>query len=121
MIVREVIAEGNYTAIDYVNDAIDVLQSRLVKKPTFALYIMAFEQVKCVKNILLEVEKDKSKLHTMNLGVLASKEFDTTDPELAQSLSNVNYIASQVGQGLKVILPHQIDPEYKKRKKRCSK
>jgi len=36
----------------------------------------------------------------MNLGTLASKEFDTTDPELAKHLSNANYIASQIGAGL---------------------
>lgn len=53
----------------------------------------------------------------MNLGSLASKEFDTTDPEMAKHLSNANYIASQIGAGLKVILPHQTDPEYKKREK----
>lgn len=53
----------------------------------------------------------------MSLGSLASKEFDTTDPELAKHLSNANYIASQIGAGLKVILPHQTDPEYEKRKK----
>lgn len=53
----------------------------------------------------------------MNLGGLAFKEFDTTDPEHAKHLSNANYIASQMGAGLKVILPHQTDPEYEKRKK----
>ena len=57
----------------------------------------------------------------MNLGSLASKEVDTTDPELAKHLSNANYIASQTAAGLKVILPHQTDPEYEKRKKRYLK
>lgn len=57
----------------------------------------------------------------MNLGVLASKEFDTTDAELAEQLSNANYIASQMGQGLKIILPHEQDLEYLKRQKRYRK
>ena len=74
-----------------------------------------------IKSILIGVEKYKSKLHTLNLGVLASKEFDTTDVELAQHLSNANYIASQMGQGLKVILPHEQDIEYLKRQKRYRK
>ncbi|WIL43846.1 immunity protein Tsi6 family protein [Pantoea agglomerans] len=52
---------------------------------------------------------------------MASKEFDTTDPELSRHLSNANYIASQIVAGLKVILPRQNDPEYEKRKKRYLK
>ena len=74
-----------------------------------------------LKKILTGQEKDKSPIHSMTLGSLASKEFDTTDPELAKHLSNANYIASQIGAGLKVILPHQVDPEYEKRKKRYLK
>lgn len=66
----------------------------------------------------------------MTLSSLASKEFDTTDPELAKHLSNANYIASQIGAGLKVILPssgtlpgrgqypaHRTVPEYEIRQK----
>lgn len=108
----------DYTATDYVNDAINVTRQRLAQNPSFSLYIMALNQLEYVKDILSGKEKDKSRIHTMNLGVLASKEFDTSDPELAKQLSNVNYIASQLGQGLKIILPNQTDPEYVKRKKR---
>lgn len=52
--------------------------------------------------------------------MLASKEFDTTDAELAEHLSNAKYIASQMGQGLKIILPHEQDVEYLKDKKDIS-
>lgn len=107
----------NYTALDYINDAIDAINNRLEQNPTFSLYVMAKNQLDYIKSILTGAEKDKSKLHTLNLGVLASKEFDTTDAELAQHLSNANYIASQMGQGLKVILPHEQDVEYLKRQK----
>lgn len=71
-----------------------------------------------IKSVLIVAKKDKSKLHSLNLGVLASKEFDTTDAELAEHLSNADYIASQMGQGLKNILPHEQDVEYLKRQKR---
>ena len=111
----------NYTALDYINDAIDAIKNRLEQNPTFSLYVMAKNQLDYIKSILTGAEKDKSKLHTLNLGVLASKEFDTTDAELAQHLSNANYIASQMGQGLKVILPHEQDVEYLKRQKRYRK
>ncbi|MCE1969620.1 immunity protein Tsi6 family protein [Enterobacter cloacae] len=114
-------SKENYTALDYINDAIDAINHRLQENPTFSLYIMAKNQLEYIKSILTGAEKDKSKLHTLNLGVLASKEFDTTDAELAQHLSNANYIASQMGQGLKVILPHEQDVEYLKRQKRYRK
>ncbi|EFM17502.1 MULTISPECIES: immunity protein Tsi6 family protein [Pantoea] len=110
-----------YTALDYINDAIDITNQRAMEKPDFRVFQVALKQLMYVKKILTGEEKDKSVLHSMNLGSLASKEFDTTDPELAKHLSNANYIASQIGAGLKVILPHQIDPEYEKRKKRYLK
>ena len=110
-----------YTALDYINDAIDITNQRAMEKPEFTVFQVALKQLIYVKKILTGEEKDKSVLHSMSLGSLASKEFDTTDPELAKHLSNANYIASQIGAGLKVILPHQTDPEYEKRKKRYLK
>lgn len=115
------INKEEYTALDYINDAIDITNQRALDKPDFTVFQVALKQLIYVKKILTGEENDKSVLHSMNLGSLASKEFDTTDPELAKHLSNANYIASQIGAGLKVILPHQTDPEYEKRKKRCLK
>lgn len=110
-----------YTALDYINDAIDITNRRAIEQPDFTIFQVALKQLIYVKKILTGEEKDKSVLHSMNLGSLASKEFDTTDPELARHLSNANYIASQIGAGLKVILPHQTDPEYERRKRRYLK
>jgi len=115
------INKDEYTALDYINDAIDITNQRAMEKPEFTVFQVALKQLVCLKKVLTGEEKDKSVLHSMNLGSLASKEFDTTDPELAKHLSNANYIASQIGAGLKVILPHQTDPEYERRKKRYLK
>ena len=111
----------SYTALDYINDAIHVVNLRLSANSEFSLYSLAKAQLEYIKRILIGAESDKSKLHTLNLGALASKEFDTTDEELAGHLSNANYIASQMAQGLKVILPHEQDTEYLKRQKRYKK
>lgn len=111
----------NYTALDYINDAIYVVSLRISTNSEFPLYTLAEEQLEYIKNILIGAEGNKSKLHTLNLGALASKEFETTDEELAGHLSNANYIASQMAQGLKVILPHEQDIEYLKRQKRYKK
>lgn len=110
-----------YTALDYINDAIYVVNARLSTNSEFPLYLLAQKQLDYIKSVLIGTESDKSKLHTLNLGALASKEFETTDEELAGHLSNANYIASQMAQGLKVILPHEQDIEYLKRQKRYQK
>lgn len=107
--------------IDYLNEALLILKQRQTKLPNFPLYQSAINQIEYVKSILEGKENDKSKLHTMTLGAYASKEFDTTDPELAKHLSNVNYIVSQMASGLKVILPHEQDLEYINRQKRYKK
>lgn len=109
------------TTIDYVNESLLILKQRQTKLPNFPLYQSAINQIEYVKAILEGKENDKSKLHTMTLGVYASKEFDTTDPELAKHLSDVNYIVSQMASGLKVILPHEQDLEYINRQKRYKK
>ncbi|HII4320756.1 TPA: immunity protein Tsi6 family protein [Enterobacter cloacae] len=108
----------SYTAMDYIENALDAIQERKSIHPSFSLYNMAEKQVAYVRDILTGKNKDKSKLHALNLGAMAEKEFETTDEELARHLSNVNYIASQMAQGLKGILPHEQDNEYLKRQKR---
>jgi len=120
-IFRGLMNKESYTALDYINDAIHVVSLRISSKPEFSIYSLAKAQLEYIKSILIGTESDKSKLHTLNLGALASKEFDTTDEELAGHLSNANYIASQMAQGLKVILPHEQDTEYLKRQKRYKK
>ncbi|EGQ5282489.1 ADP-ribosylglycohydrolase family protein [Enterobacter hormaechei] len=60
--------------------------------------------------------KRRDSEYSLNLGTLASKAFSTTDEELAKHLSNANYIASQMAQGLKIILPHEQDSEFLNRK-----
>ncbi|WP_313128385.1 immunity protein Tsi6 family protein [Pseudescherichia vulneris] len=114
-------SKQSYTALDYINDAIHAVSLRISTNSEFPLYTLAEEQLEYIKNILIGAESDKSKLHTLNLGALATKEFETTDEELAGHLSNANYIASQMARGLKVILPHEQDAEYLKRQKRYRK
>ncbi|HCR1837505.1 TPA: hypothetical protein ONB80_003895 [Enterobacter kobei] len=106
------------TGMDYIENTLAAIQERRSIHPSFSVYNVAENQVAYVRDLLAGKEKDKSKLHTLNLGAMAAKEFETTDEELARHLSNVNYIASQMADGLKVILPHEQDNEYLKRQKR---
>lgn len=42
----------------------------------------------------------------------ATKEFEATDPIFEDRLGDAFYIASQIRKGLKVKLPHQVDPNF---------
>lgn len=42
----------------------------------------------------------------------ATKEFEASDPIFEERLMDAFYIASQIRQGLKIKLPHQVSPNY---------
>ncbi|ORM70498.1 immunity protein Tsi6 family protein [Pantoea rwandensis] len=58
------------------------------------------------------IEQDKSHYSKVNFGYQVTKEFDTTDFEMAKYFINANYTASQTGEGLKLFRLHQADPDY---------
>lgn len=47
----------------------------------------------------------------------AVKEFEASDPIFEERLVDAFYIASQIRQGLKIKLPHQVNPNYDLKKK----
>jgi len=75
-----------------------------------AIFFSMINQIKYVKTVLINPNADRSKLHDISLGNFAAKEFDGLDPELSEALSNVNYIAYQIGHGLKIDLQVLEDP-----------
>lgn len=92
-------------AIDYIDKAIAITRLREASCPAFPLYSSSLIQLDFIRNILLGVEKDKSRLHTLTIGAWAAKEFEETDPELAHALGTAYYIGIQIGRGLKIQLP----------------
>ncbi|WP_370951592.1 immunity protein Tsi6 family protein, partial [Enterobacter hormaechei] len=50
--LRWLMNKENYTALDYINDAIDAINNRLEQNPTFSLYVMAKNQLDYIKSIL---------------------------------------------------------------------
>ena len=93
-------------AIDYIDEAIAITRLREASCPAFPLYASSLIQLDFIKNILLGVEKDKSRLHKLTIGAWAGKEFEETDPELARALGTAYYIGIQIGRGLKIQLPY---------------
>ncbi|MCY1465523.1 Tsi6 [compost metagenome] len=61
--------------------------------------------MKYIKAVFDGTEKDKSKLHRLTIGAIASKEFEENDPELARVLKDAYYVAIQSAHGLKIQLP----------------
>lgn len=92
-------------AIGYIDEAIAISRQREASCPAFPLYASALIQLDFIRNILLGIEKDKSRLHKLTIGAWAGKEFEETDPELAHALGIAYYIGIQIGRGLKIKLP----------------
>jgi hypothetical protein len=93
------------TPLAYVEKAIALTTDRRSGCAQFPVYGLLLEQLAYVKAVFEGAETDKSKLHRLSIGAIAAKEFEETDPELADALKNAYYVAIQSGRGLKIILP----------------
>lgn len=51
----------NYTELNDVNNALDIINQRLEAKPDFSLYVMVKCHLDYIKSIITGAEKDKSK------------------------------------------------------------
>ncbi|MFJ3485585.1 immunity protein Tsi6 family protein [Pseudomonas sp. NPDC090202] len=93
------------TPLGYVEKAIAVTLDRQNRCPQFPVYDLLLQQLQYVKAVFEGVDKDKSRLHQLTIGAIASKEFEENDPELARALKDAFYVAIQSGRGLKIKLP----------------
>ncbi|TDF86152.1 immunity protein Tsi6 family protein [Pseudomonas sp. H9] len=93
------------TPLAYVQKAIDLSADRNRACPRNPLYGMLLNQLNYVKAVFEGRESDKSNLHQLSIGAIASKEFEESDPELARALKDAYYVAVQSARGLKIQLP----------------
>jgi hypothetical protein len=93
------------TPLGYVEKAIAVTLDRRNSCPQFPVYDLLLPQLNYIKAVFEGVEKDKSRLHHLTVGSIASKEFEENDPDLARALKDAYYVAIQSGRGLKIKLP----------------
>lgn len=89
----------------YVQKAIELTANRRNACPQFPVYDLLLKQLDYVKAVLDGSETDKSRLHQLSIGAIASKEFEENDPELARALKDAYYVAIQSARGLKIQLP----------------
>lgn len=115
----------NYTALDYVDRALRLAKKRhhhikynVIGGDTLEpMYNSIVQQLIFLYNIITGQENDKAKLWKLTFGMYATKEFEVTDPIFEDRLSHAFYIASQIRRGLKVKLPHQVDPNFDSKQK----
>ncbi|AZF13697.1 immunity protein Tsi6 family protein [Pseudomonas sp. R3-18-08] len=93
------------TPLAYVQKAIELTVDRRNRCPQFPVYDLLLKQLDYVKAVFEGSETDKSKLHQLSIGAIASKEFEENDPELARALKDAFYVAIQSARGLKIQLP----------------
>lgn len=93
------------TPLSYVEKAIEMTTDRRTGCPQFPVYDLLLCQLEYFKAVFEGMETDKSRLHRLSIGAIASKEFEETDPELATALKGAYYVAIQSAQGLKIMLP----------------
>ncbi|NWC97057.1 immunity protein Tsi6 family protein, partial [Pseudomonas sp. IPO3779] len=88
-----------------VQKAIELTANRRNACPQFPVYDLLLKQLDYVKAVFDGSETDKSRLHQLSIGAIASKEFEENDPELARALKDAYYVAIQSARGLKIQLP----------------
>ncbi|WP_207870032.1 immunity protein Tsi6 family protein [Pseudomonas sp. 51_B] len=93
------------TPLEYVDKAIALAIDRQKRIPGFTIYATIVDQLKYIRAVFDDTEKDKSKLHRLTIGAIASKEFEENDPELARVLKDAYYVAIQSARGLTIQLP----------------
>lgn len=93
------------TPLEYVDNAIALAFDRQKRIPGFTVYATIVDQLKYIRAVFDGTEKDKSKLHRLTIGAIASKEFEENDPELARVLKDAYYVAIQSARGLTIQLP----------------
>jgi hypothetical protein len=119
---------NNDNALDYVDRALRLAQKRHhhikynVKggETLEPMYNSIVQQLIYLHNVVTGEEKDKSRIHKMTMGMYAAKEFEVMDPIFADRISSALFIAKQIGRGLKVRLPHEIEPDYFDEQKKLS-
>lgn len=85
-----------------IEKAKNIVVSRLRDAPEFKIHQSISAQIDYMSDLVLGVSKDKSRLKDINVGVYAVREFNESDPELAEVLMKIQFMADKLERGLKV-------------------
>lgn len=90
------------TAIETVGRALALARARLDAAPEFEIFSSTVGQLEYLLSVLHGIEEDRSRLKNIIVGHFAVREFEETDPELADALNSAQAIAFKAAKGLKV-------------------
>lgn len=90
------------TAIETVERALVLAHVRLRAAPEFEIFASTVAQLEYLLSVLRGDENDRSHLRNIIVGHFAVREFEESDPELADALNAAQSIAFKAAKGLKV-------------------
>lgn len=90
------------TAVETVEKALALARVRLSEAPGFQIFTSTVAQLEYLLSVLRGDEKDRSRLKDIIVGHFAVREFEESDPDLADVLKAAQSIAFQASRGLKV-------------------
>jgi len=79
-----------------------IAKVRLDSMPNYNIYRSICAQLDYLYGIASGVEKDRSKLRDIIVGIYGVREFEESDSELSVALRDAQYIADKIAKGLKV-------------------
>jgi hypothetical protein len=88
------------TPLEKVERALNIARQRLAAQPDFYIYESIVEQLEYMERALLG-DDSKSRTKEITIGLYAAREFEMSDPELAQVLHAANAVADRMARGLK--------------------
>jgi hypothetical protein len=89
--------------IDTVQAALSLARIRCAEMPTFNLYASCVAQLEyLLATLTKETPLDRAKLRTIIVGHYGVREFEETDPEFSRALVDAQWIATQMGEGLRI-------------------
>lgn len=90
------------TSIETVEAALEIARSRLHSAPEFEIFSSTVAQLEYLLSVLQGREEDRSRLKDIIVGHFAVREFEESDPDLANVLNAAQAIAFKAAKGLKV-------------------
>ena len=90
------------SAIETVENALALARARLKAAPDFDIFASAVTQLEYLLSVLHGEQSDRSRLKNIIVGHFAVREFEESDPELADALNAAQLIAFKMNKGLKV-------------------
>ncbi|ORC23300.1 hypothetical protein B1H42_02645 [Enterobacter cloacae subsp. cloacae] len=105
--------------MDYIERALRLAQKRYAelngkhpRAPILHIYDEIVQQLRILKKSVIKNKADKSVLKRMTFGLYAVREFENSDELFFERLTDAWYILDQRLRGIKVKLPHEVDPDY---------